>query len=75
MDKIYYNLDGEILTINYPTDESGHYCVETDRDVELGHLFIADPEQASAESTWKGTTPELNAIAEELGKFIEEAEL
>jgi len=75
MDTLHYNMDGTILTINYPIDESGHYCIETEDDIEIGHLFIDGIDDNSHSPIWKGTTEEVNQIAAELGDFIERSDL
>jgi hypothetical protein len=75
MDMLHYNMGDTILTINYPIDESGHYCIETEDEKELGHLFIDGIHQDTGSPIWKGTTEEVNLIAEELGDFIEQSDL
>lgn len=75
MEALHYNMGDTILTINYPIDESGHYCVETEDDTEIGHLFIDGIDERSHSPVWKGTTEEVNLIAEELGRFIEDSDL
>lgn len=75
MDTLHYNTGDMILTINYPIDESGHYCIETEDDTELGHLYIDDFDEHHHTPVWKGTTEEVNKIAVELGEFIERSDL
>jgi hypothetical protein len=75
METLHYNTGDTILTINYPIDESGHYCIETENDTEIGHLFIDGIDKESHSPVWKGTTDEVNQIAAELGDFIERSEL
>jgi hypothetical protein len=75
METLHYNTGDTILTINYPIDESGHYCIETENDTEIGHLFIDGIDTESHSPVWRGTTDEVNQIAAELGDFIERSEL
>ncbi|RAJ25012.1 hypothetical protein [Pedobacter cryoconitis] len=75
METLYYNTGEMILTINYPIDESGHYCIETEYDTEIGHLFVDGINEATQTPIWKGTTEEVNQIAAELGEFIERSDL
>ena len=75
METLYYNMGDTILTINYPIDESGHYCIETEDETEIGHLFIDGMHEDSHTPIWKGTTEEVNQIATELGDFIESSNL
>jgi len=75
MDTLHYNTGEMILTINNPIDESGQYCIETEDDTELGHLFVDGADAIDNRLIWKGTTEEVNQIAAELGEFIESATL
>ncbi|MET1055462.1 MAG: hypothetical protein ABWY16_09150 [Pedobacter sp.] len=75
METLHYNTGDTILTINYPIDESGHYCIETEDDTEIGHLYIAGIDENHKTPVWKGTTEEVDHIAAELGEFIEQSEL
>jgi len=71
METLHYNTGDMILTINYPIDESGKYCIETEDDTEIGHLYIEGTDSLNEKPIWKGTTEEVNQIAAELGEFIE----
>lgn len=75
METLYYNTGDTILTINYPIDESGHYCIETEDDTEIGHLYIVGTGEHHQTPVWKGTTEEVDQIAAELGEFIEHSAL
>jgi hypothetical protein len=75
METIHYNMDGVVLTINYPNDELGNYTVETEHDIEIGQLFIEGMDEDLHTPIWRGTTEEVNRIAAELGEFIERSDL
>jgi hypothetical protein len=75
METLHYNTGDTILTINYPIDESGRFCIETEDDTELGHLYILSMDDEHHRPVWKGTTEEVEQIAAELGDFIERSDL
>ena len=75
METLYYNMGETIIAINYPIDESGRYCIESEDDQELGHLYLDYIDKSNGQPTWKGTTEEINKIAAEFGDFIEQSEL
>jgi len=74
MGRIYYSIDGKEVIINFPIDESGRYLIEWNGK-EIGQLYVSKIAEERGHHQWKGTTVDVNLLADELGKFIERSDL
>jgi len=70
MDRLYYNIEGQMAEIYQPIYNSGMYLVTLDQ-IEMGYLYISYVDEDLEKPIWVASTEFVGTYLDELSKYIE----
>lgn len=69
MEKLNFIIDGRIIEIYYPKDDTGMYQIVWDQ-IPIGFMYLTKLEGDLETHGWAATTPHVQVYLKELSEFL-----